>query len=158
MKKLFVLILCICLLSAFACGKQDDGVSEGTDAPQTELTPDAQGGGLVGGENILRVESIDYDAEKEQIILNCTQLNYGPVADGGEPVLTDGNAAAFLLGKEAIIEFPILEDPTQTVAITAGEFSEEFLAYMEQFPDQRLMFSYEFDGTDVTKMVHFTID
>lgn len=131
MKRFLIVCLC-CLLAltlAFGCKKKA--------APTEETaTPGEEAAAVIEPTDIVRLESIDYDEATKGLLLNLTKGTLAGVDT--EYTITYGDSVTLPLAADAKIDFPMTDDLTKTVTITADELTEEYLAFVEEFDDKPL--------------------
>ncbi len=161
MKRISIICLALCLTAMFlpGCANQPQQQPEAT--TETEATPTAEAtpAAVLYTEpvNALRLDSIDYDQEKNEYQLNVTPIEYTFAAEkeGKQTYTTKENEPKKLvLDKDAVVDFPMLDNAAQTVTLLPGELTEEYLAYVETY-DEKPLFIAEESGDTVTRLTHF---
>ena len=161
MKRISIICLALCLTAMFllGCGPQTQQPPEATaetdGTPAAEATPEP----VIYTEpvNALRLDSIDYDQEKDAYLLNVTPIAYtfGEAENSVQShTAKEGESKQLVLGKDAVVDFPLLDNLAQTVTLLPGELAEEYLAYVEKY-DEKPLFIAEESGNTVTRLTHF---
>lgn len=147
MKRILTICLVLLMIAALAAGCKKNApapeaggtADAGTDAPAVETT------------DIVRLESIDYDEATKGLVLNLTKGTI--TGTDTEYEIAYGESVNLPLAADAAIEFPMADDLTKTVTITADELTGEFLAFVEEFDDKPL-FTMEQEGDAVKTLTY----
>lgn len=163
MKKMSILCLALCLGAALwsvGCTQQTEqpptAEAQATAAPAAEETTAP----VVYTEpiTVLRLDSIDYNQEKDTYLLNVTPLEYQFEADTVESEqdvqVKEGEPKQYTLSKDAVIDFPMIEDLAKTVTLLPGELAEEYNAFVTKFDDKPL-FIAEMSDQAITRLTYF---
>ena len=172
MKKLLTLMLALLLTVCVGCKKAEEVVaseepemSEAVAAPTA--APEAKPEAFEEPDEsmpLIQLENIDYDSEKEQIILILSRQTFIPAPADENPeqdfqiieASPSGETESLLLAKDAVIEFPLPDPSMGTVSILPEEMTEEYESYLAANPGARLLFSITEDGDgEVSSLIHF---
>lgn len=161
MKKtlLLVLALVLCLGVFAACGTAQ------TPAPQeTEATPAPEGGEegemqfVAETTSLLDVTAVVSNTDGV-VVIKGIETTYTPTLPGESEtedyMLDQGDTVELTIKKDAIIDFPMVDDQVHTVTITGEEFDGEFRDYLTAYPETSILFTYEKDGDQISKMQYF---
>ncbi len=155
MKRILWILIACCLIGALAagCGAKTEKPEQAGEEPATEAGEQAA---PVEATDIVRLESIDFDEATKGLTLNLTKGTYTPSSteEEYEYTITYGETVTMPLRPDATIDFPMVDDLTKAVTITADELTSEFLAYVQEFEDKPL-FIAEMDGDAVKKLTYF---
>lgn len=161
MKKWMILFL-ICVLCAgmltactvapeVAAPEATPAAAEETKAPQTVQTAEA-----ADGMDMLGVTAIVSNTDGVVVIKAVkTKLTITTATESEPETYTreEGDTVELTLKKDAVIDFPMVDDLVNTVTITGEEFDGEFRALIEQLGSETpILFTYEMEGDQVSKM------
>lgn len=160
MKKIVAICLAVCLLTLGMVGctqqpvaAEPEATPSATPVPTTEVVvPEEE-------TDIVRLESIDFkkksDDDPGTLLINVTHLTFIPNGElDTDYELKEGESEQLAMSKDAVIDFPMVDNLTQTVTITLDELTGEYLAYVEALENKPL-FTMQKSGEEVTRLVHF---
>lgn len=159
MKRIFFVLVCtVLVMGSIACTKKEpaaNGQAETSAAP--EATAEAVVVVPTEEKQIISLDNLDYDAEKQTLIAKVTHMTFTPAATGELDTdyrITSGEAGTYAFAPNALIDFPLADNPATTVTLEVGELSDEFLNY-KKANDGDLLFEMQLEGDVITKLVHF---
>lgn len=163
MKKIWTMVLICCLLAVTVIGCSNQEAVPAAPEATPEITPTPVPEVVIPEVEvpIIRLDSIDYqkkdDSDPGTYLINVTHIMFNPDPEGEldtDYILEEGETAQMKMSKDAVVDFPMLDNEALTVTVTLEELTSEFQAYVAATEDKPL-FTVEQSGDEVVRLSHF---